>query len=364
MLTRNVLFSVNAAAVAWLLSFICAPDSMAEVTTPCRSLNHVVFMTVDGVRWKDFFDPKNTPKIHALANQFVMFGNRDENSHFKVSNPINKSLPGYQTLFLGFDEGAKNNQWPRPQAPTFIDELASQWQKCPDFDKDSVAAFSSWQVLENALTHFKPANTSSGPNQGNLPFVLSAGAQPWTDLKHPDDGAYFSKIIRSDLPKWKLSKKDKYTWSMSLHHYLMHPSQFLYISTGDTDEWGHQNDFKKYLSALKDSDDRVDEMMQEIAKSPYATSTTFVLTTDHGRGNKGDFKNHGPDIKHSDEAFLIVSTPEIRKQASANKPPLAISGEFEHRQLRPIFEYLLEIQSLGASHDSHLLDTLRGAHLL
>ena len=76
-----------------------------------------------------------------------------------------------------------------------------------------------------------------------------------------------------------------------------HP-RVLFVGYGETDEWAHLGRYDRLL----DSAQRVDRFIAELwdtmqAIPQYRGKTTFLITTDHGRGHGlEDWKDHGDDV--------------------------------------------------------------------
>jgi phosphopentomutase len=65
----------------------------------------------------------------------------------------------------------------------------------------------------------------------------------------------------------------------------------LFIGLGDTDEWGHRDDYENYLRALRHADEFIGELLSTLDSSgEYGRSVTLVVTTDHGRADS--FQEH------------------------------------------------------------------------
>jgi len=92
-----------------------------------------------------------------------------------------------------------------------------------------------------------------------------------------------------------------------LYHYLFkhnfalaylqkkHP-RVLYISYGETDDFAHDGRYDHYLHAAHSTDKFIADLWTFCQADPvYKNKTTFVITTDHGRGDlvKKEWTSHG-----------------------------------------------------------------------
>ena len=76
---------------------------------------------------------------------------------------------------------------------------------------------------------------------------------------------------------------------MALEHVRTARPRVLYLALGETDDWAHAGRYDHYLHAAQRFDrftQRLWETMQSMDQ--YRGQTTFVITTDHGRGGGPD----------------------------------------------------------------------------
>jgi phosphopentomutase len=73
-----------------------------------------------------------------------------------------------------------------------------------------------------------------------------------------------------------------------------HP-KIIYIGLGGTDEAGHNRNYGKYLKEANTADRIIGDLWNLVQSSPkYKNNTTFIITTDHGRGAIADtWHKHG-----------------------------------------------------------------------
>src|SRR5690606_22459764 len=77
------------------------------------------------------------------------------------------------------------------------------------------------------------------------------------------------------------------------HHYALeymkrkHP-RVTYIAYGETDDFAHDGRYDHYLHAARRTDKFIREIWEYCQSDPfYKDNTTFIITTDHGRGGSG-----------------------------------------------------------------------------
>lgn len=83
---------------------------------------------------------------------------------------------------------------------------------------------------------------------------------------------------------------------------------FLFVSLGETDEWGHMGNYPKYLEALHAADRFVGRVRSFLRRS--GRETALFVTTDHGRAH--GFRDHGGEHPESSRGFLFAEGTRIR----------------------------------------------------
>jgi bisphosphoglycerate-independent phosphoglycerate mutase (AlkP superfamily) len=103
-----------------------------------------------------------------------------------------------------------------------------------------------------------------------------------------------------------------------------HP-RVLFVGYGETDDWAHSGRYDNVLESLHHADGFVRELWQAMqSMAQYRRKTTFIVTTDHGRGSGPvEWKEHGVEQKGSDDVWIAVLGPDT--------PPLG-----ERRGIAPV----------------------------
>jgi arylsulfatase A-like enzyme len=86
----------------------------------------------------------------------------------------------------------------------------------------------------------------------------------------------------------------------------------MYVAFGETDEWAHEGRYDHYLRSARNVDRFVQTLWETAQSLPrYRDKTTFIITTDHGRGTDNvAWKSHGQAIKGSGSIWLAVIGPD------------------------------------------------------
>ncbi len=87
-----------------------------------------------------------------------------------------------------------------------------------------------------------------------------------------------------------------------------HHPRVMYLGLGETDEFAHHGKYDTYLQKLHQADAMIAELWYAVQTDPfYKDNTTFIITTDHGRGrNKRNWNSHGFWIKGSGETWIAL----------------------------------------------------------
>jgi hypothetical protein len=84
---------------------------------------------------------------------------------------------------------------------------------------------------------------------------------------------------------WKGEPFDALPYETALEYLKTRKPRVLFLSLGETDEWGHDNRYDLYLEAARLCDGYIETLWNTLQSMPqYRGKTTLMLSTDHGRG--------------------------------------------------------------------------------
>lgn len=100
--------------------------------------------------------------------------------------------------------------------------------------------------------------------------------------------------------------------------------KIIYIAYGETDDFAHEGRYDEYLKSAYRTDQFIKEIWEyTLSDSFYKDKTTFIITTDHGRGTsakeKETWKHHSSKIKGSDETWFIAFGNKIPTKGEEKK---------------------------------------------
>jgi hypothetical protein len=324
----RVLLLAGTSLLSALLSI--APAS-AQLTSPPLKTRNVVLIVSDGLRWHEIFtgadptlldsehggswaDPKELKQKFwrddvaerrkalfpflwsVVAKQGQIFGNQTKGSVAHVTNGMAFSYPGYNEMLTGHpNPKIDSNEFGTNPNPTVFEWL----NQMPEFH-GKVAVYGTWNVFKDIF------------NEKRSRLVMQAG---W-DL--PENGKLTPRQeLLNELYQTttRFDGDDVYDsfLQVPLLDYVKagHP-RVLFVGYGETDNWAHQGRYDLVLESAHGFDHFVQQLWEEMQSMPeYRGQTTFILTTDHGRGSGlVEWKEHGADQKGSENMWIAVIGPD------------------------------------------------------
>ena len=326
----GVVFSVLLALLAW------AP---LHAQTPLHTRN-VVLIVSDGLRWQEIFtgaDPTLLNEAHGgiwakeqdLRREFwrddpvarrralfpflwgtvavrgQIFGNQALGSVARVTNGLAFSYPGYNEMLTGHPDARINSNEFGPNPNVSVLEWLNS---LPDL-KGQVSVFATWATFKDILN----------VPRSHLPLQVG-----WDLPYHGELSERQALLNRLYETTTRLDDEDLYDAFLQvplLDSFAQQQPRVLFIGYGETDNWAHAGRYDLVLHSAHHFDRFVGELWERLQSLPaYRDSTTFIITTDHGRGSGlTQWKEHGVEQKGSDNIWIAVLGPDT--------PPL---GERSH----------------------------------
>jgi Metalloenzyme superfamily len=301
---------------------------LCSTATLCAQDNYdnqplVVLVTLDGLRWQEVFsgadstlltqqEPNQTKRWwHAspserrrrlmpflwdkIAEKGQLHGNRATGSFVNVSNKRCVSYPGYNEMLCGYPDDQRiisNFKISNPN--TSVLEIIEQ---LPEF-KGQTAVFAAWD-------HF---NAIYNTERSDL--MVNAAFQP---IQH-DSFAELNSIATHIIRPWKDKvRPDWLTTEYAKRWVALHHPKVLHLALGETDEYGHEKQYGRYLDAVHRSDSLIAGLWAQLQSDPfYSNRTTLLITTDHGRGNQSNtWHKHNARVEGSDEVWMAALGPNL-----------------------------------------------------
>jgi Metalloenzyme superfamily len=284
--------------------------------------NKVFLITLDGFRWQELFKGADSALLfnsrftkdstatkywaanytqrrkkllpfiwNVVATQGQLFGNRTFNNRVNVSNLYRLSYPGYNEILTGrADPTIYSNERKRNQNTTLLEYL----NEFPAYN-GSVAAFTSWNVFPYIINQKRSnvyVNCTFDQKSSSL-FKLKTAA-----------GASLPRFYDEDQ-----NTRNDWATFFAAQHYIKHQlPKVVFIGLGGTDEYGHQKKYGRYLQQAAQADSIIAELWNLVQSMPfYKDHTTFIITTDHGRGKAArNWHKHGFLTEGSSQTWLAM----------------------------------------------------------
>ncbi|WP_417732644.1 alkaline phosphatase family protein [Rosistilla oblonga] len=297
-----------------------------------RRTENVVLISIDGLRWQDLFsgadarlmnrddggvrelDPlrqrfdASTPEARrarlmpffwsVIAKQGQVYGDVNAGSVVRVTNGRYFSYPGYSELLCGFGDETIDSNAKRPNKNVSVLE----WLNGKPAYRDRIAAFGSWDVFPFIL------------NQQRSGIYVNAGWQDLDVFGNERELAQWN-LLSNSLPRyWSAVRYDAFTARGALEYLKVKQPRVLYVALGETDDWAHDGRYDQYLDAALRTDQAIEQLWNTCQQiDQYRDKTTFIITTDHGRGDdRVGWKSHGASIPGSEFIWIAVLGPDTR----------------------------------------------------
>ena len=321
---RRLFTGLSKAAMLASLSDIAAPPQKAAP-------RNVVLIVCDGLRWQEVFNGADptlmnedaggswTPVAElrerywsdsvearrtrllpflwgTVAHEGLIYGNQQKGSVAQVTNPMWFSYPGYNEMSTGVADPHidKNEYGPNPNVTVF------EWLNgFPEF-AGKVEIFGTWSVFHDIFNE----------QRSRLPIRSGKNIVDPTD--HSPRGELFAELYRDTT---RLEGDDPYDSFLHValrEHLKTHHPRVLFVGFGDTDNFAHSGHYDLVLEAAHHFDEFVGDLWRQMQAMPqYHNNTTFVITTDHGRGSgPEEWKEHGVEQKGSNNVWIAVLGPD------------------------------------------------------
>ncbi len=312
---------------ALLTVLICAP---LRAQPPLRTRN-VVLIVTDGLRWQEVFsgaDPTllneaqggSWEKEASLRREFwradpaerrrallpflwstvaargQIFGNQTLGSVARVTNGLAFSYPGYNEMLTGHPDAriSSNEFGPNPNVSVleWLDTL-------PDLH-GKVGVYATWETFKDIFN----VSRSHLPLQVGWDLPYHGSLTPRQEL--------MNRLYESTT---RLDREDVYDAFLQvplLESFDRQQPRVLFVGYGETDDWAHSGRYDLVLHSARAFDGFVRELWERLQAIPaYRDSTTFIITTDHGRGSGPvEWKEHGAEQKGSENIWIAVLGPD------------------------------------------------------
>ena len=327
---------IPAALLAVLLTLLAVEPAHAQ----SAKTRNVVLIVSDGFRWQEVFNGADETLLNeanggiwdkeadlrrefwradagerrrallpflwnTVAVRGQIFGNQALGSIARVTNGLAFSYPGYNEMLTGHPDARidSNEYGPNPNVSVL------EWLNTLPELHGKVSVHASWATFKDILN----VSRSHLPLQAGWDLPYRGTLTPRQELLN----RLYQSITRLD-------DEDVYDAFMQvslLESFDKQQPRVLFVGYGETDNWAHAGRYDLVLHSAHQFDHFVSELWERMQALPaYRNSTTFIITTDHGRGGDPvEWKEHGIEQQGSENIWIAVLGPDT--------PPL---GERSH----------------------------------
>ncbi len=332
--------------LAIIIPFFSANTLFAQSQAP-----NLIIITTDGFRWQEVFGGMDTSLANQakfnqgdsayiyhkyaaattaeqqkkllpffwnhIATKGMLFGNRYKNNKVDVANPHWFSYPGYNEILTGYPDSAINSNDYPPNPHTNVFAFLHQQAAY----KNKVAAFGAWDAFDRIL------------NEKASGFPVINGFEPITQLLQDPVAKSISQGLQDSYKPFKeVESLDVYTHQQAMHYLQTKKPKALYISYGETDEWAHHAHYRDYLDAAHQVDAWIAQIWNWVQSTPgYANNTYLLVTTDHGRGFKDAWTDHGADVQGASSIWFALMGPGLERAGTIGEQTK--EGQYFQKQL-------------------------------
>jgi hypothetical protein len=324
----------------------------AAAPSPGHAQKHLFVITIDGFRWQEIFngaDPSlagneeyvrdtaltrqlygdSTAELRrrrlmpffwtVIAEKGQLYGNRAFSNKVNVKNWYKISYPGYNEIFTGHtDAFSSPNLAINNKNVNVLEYLNASTQY-----HGKVAVFTSWNVFPYIL------------NEVRSKLPVNSGYTPLAEKG--DTTADLIDSVEEQMHRGK-TRHDLLTYLTAREYIDRHHPSVLFLGFGETDEYAHAGRYDLYLEQAANIDRMISDLWYAVQTDPYyKDSTTFLITTDHGRGWKNNkWTTHGFWAKGSGDIWMALLGPDILPKGELRTP-----GQVYQKQMAATMASLL-----------------------
>jgi hypothetical protein len=231
-----------------------------------------------------------------VAVRGQIFGNQALGSVARVTNGLAFSYPGYNEMLTGHpDKRIDSNEFgPNPNVSVL------EWLNTLPELRGKVSVYATWAIFKNIFnvgrSHLPLHVGWDLPYQGQLTPRQQLLNRLYDTTVRLDDEDVYDAFLQVPL----------------LDSFDSQQPRVLFVGYGETDNWAHSGRYDLVLHSAHAFDGFVRELWERLQALPaYRDTTTFIITTDHGRGSGPvEWKEHGVEQKGSENIWIAVLGPD------------------------------------------------------
>jgi hypothetical protein len=308
------------------------PPSASAAALPPHKTTTVVLIVSDGLRWQEIFTGAEQDLLNdeaggswvsnedlrkrywraspterravlfpfiwgTVAKNGQLYGNQALGSVAQVTNGKAFSYPGYNEMSVGFPNAAidSNDYGPNPNESVF------EWLNKFDEFRGRVAIYGTWNAFPRI---FNAARSGLAMQTG---WTLNRKAH-----ETPRD-LLLRELYDTTTEFDEEGPPDSFLQVPLIDYVKSGKPRVLFVGYGETDNWAHQGRYDLVLESAHRMDGFVAQLWNTMQAMPeYRGTTTFIITTDHGRGSGlTEWKEHDAvEEKGSENIWIAVIGPD------------------------------------------------------
>ena len=348
--------SLRRVLAALLLPIVLHSAAPAQAAGPLKTRN-VVLIVSDGLRWQEIFTGADPALLNeknggiwdkeedlrrefwredvgerrkalfpflwsTVATQGQIFGNQQRGSVARVTNGLAFSYPGYNEMLTGHPDARINSNefGPNPNISVF------EWLNTQPDLEGRVRIYATWAIFKDIF------------NVGRSHLPLQVGWDPPYRGDLTPRQALLNELYASTTRMDYEDVYDSFLQIPLMDSFASEQPRVLFVGYGETDNWAHAGRYDLVLHSAHAFDGFVAQLWTRLQQLPaYRDCTTFIITTDHGRGSGlVEWKEHGVEEKGSENIWIAVLGPDTQPLGERTR-----SGEVHQAQIAATVAALL-----------------------
>ncbi|GAB4092155.1 alkaline phosphatase family protein [Flaviaesturariibacter terrae] len=267
---------------------------------------------------------------NVIARQGQLHGNRAVGNLCNTRNLYQISYPGYNEIFTGetdvFISSNKKVHNGNRNMLEYINDV-------PGY-KGEVAAFTSWDAFPYIL------------NRERSGFFLNSGAEAVTGDGLGEGQRSLNAILAHPSDPGRATRDDRITFLSAMDYIRRKTPKVFFLGFSGTDDAGHEKSYDRYLRSANEADRMIGELWSFVQSLPqYRDNTTFLITTDHGRGEKADnWYDHGFFVGGSSQTWVALLGSQVKALGECSN-----KAQLYQKQLAGSMAWLLGLRSRSSN---------------
>jgi hypothetical protein len=227
-----------------------------------------------------------------------LYGNRNFDNKVNTANIYTFSYPGYNEIFTGnTDLLVSSNKKTLNKNINVLEYL-----NVKEEFKGKIVAFTSWNVFPYIL------------NEERSGLLINSGYENMQGKSLSGRQVLINEVQAEAIYNKGSTRQDQLTFLTAKEYIQQHRPKVTFIGLGETDEYAHIGRYDLYLEQANKVDRMIAELWNWVQTTPgYKNNTTFLITTDHGRGGlPKNWTSHSTFIRGSSQTWLALIGPAIK----------------------------------------------------